>query len=167
MGQNSCTMISQAAWEDLKWWRSALFSDMSRPARYTWSGTLISTWRDGSGTAAGGTIHMAEADQPTFVVGPAAMRLGQWRPFVHHSTSNFKEMRTLFTALELIDSDPDRREACFAATLFYFTENPVTYFAVQAGSSKLPHLQVLVRRINLLELRLGYLMEVVHVPQSS
>jgi hypothetical protein len=160
----SCTLISQAAWEDLEWWRSALASDVRRPARYTRSGTLVSTWGDGSGTGAGGTLHTTEADQPTFRVGPAAMWLGQWRPFVHHSTSNYKEMRTLLTALELIDGDPTRKAACFGTTLFYFTDNSVTYFAVQAGSSKLPHLQNLVRRIKLLELRLGCLLEVVHVP---
>jgi hypothetical protein len=160
----SCTMISQAAWEDLEWWRSALASDVRRPARYTRSGTLISTWGDGSGTGAGGTLHTTEADQPTFHVGQAAMWLGQWRPFVHHCTSNYKEMRTLLTALELIEADPDRKAACFGTTLFYFTDNSVTYFAVQAGSSKLAHLQLLVRRIKLLELRLGCLLEVVHVP---
>jgi hypothetical protein len=157
-------MISQAAWEDLEWWRSALASDVRRPARYTRSGTLISTWGDGSGTGAGGTLHTTEADQPTFHVGQAAMWLGQWRPFVHHCTSNYKEMRTLLTALELIEADPDRKAACFGTTLFYFTDNSVTYFAVQAGSSKLAHLQLLVRRIKLLELRLGCLLEVVHVP---
>ena len=160
----SCTLLSKTAWDDLAWWRAALVSDVKRPARYPRSGTLVAAWGDGSGTGAGGTLHTTEADKPTFEVGRAAMWLGQWRPFVHHSTSNYKEMRTLLTALELIAGDPVRRAACFGTTLFYFTDNSVTYFAVQAGSSKLPHLQALVRRIKLLELKLGCLLEVVHVP---
>jgi hypothetical protein len=91
------------------------------------------------------------------------MWLGQWHPYVLASSSNYKEMRTLHTALELLESNPERKAACFGTT-FYFTDNSVTYFAVQGGSSKSPGLQSLVRKIKLLELRLGCLLEVVHVP---
>jgi hypothetical protein len=92
------------------------------------------------------------------------MWLGQWHPYVLASSSNYKEMRTLHTALELLESNPERKAACFGTT-FYFTENSVTYFAVQGGSSKKPGLQSLVRQIKFLELRLGCLLEVVHVPE--
>jgi hypothetical protein len=173
----SCTSISDVAWSDLLWWRTALQSDVSRPARYPGSGTLVTTWGDGSGTGAGGTIHTTQADrptgaggalpatdEPTFRVGPAAMWMGQWRPRIHKFSSNFKEMRTLLTALELLDGDPVRKAACKGTTLFYFTDNSVTYYAVMSGSSTSPHLQDLVRRIKLLELSLGCLLEVVHVP---
>jgi hypothetical protein len=40
----------------------------------------------------------------------------------------------------------------------------VTYYAVSSGSSTIARLQDLVRRIKLLELNLGCLLEVVHVP---
>ena len=114
----SCTKISDAAWDDLLWWRAALLSGVSRPARYPGSGTLVTTWGDGSGTGAGGTIHTTEAhkatgtggslpdDEPTFRVGEASMWMGQWRPRIHKFSSNFKEMRTLLTAMELLDRDP-------------------------------------------------------------
>jgi hypothetical protein len=73
-------------------------------------------------------------------------------------------MRTLLTALELLEHDPVRKAACKGTTVFYFTDNSVTYFAVSSGSSTSPHLQDLVRRIKLLELTPGCLLEVVHVP---
>jgi hypothetical protein len=72
-------------------------------------------------------------------------------------------MRTLLTALELLETDPERKASCKDTTLFYFTDNSVTYYAVSAGSSTSPHLQDLVRRIKLRELSLGCLLEVVHV----
>jgi hypothetical protein len=160
----SCTLLSDAAWADLLWWRAALAHDVSRPARFLGSATLVTTWGDGSGTGNGGTLHTTEADKPTFCVGKAAMWMGQWCPRVHKFSSNFKEMRTLLTALELIAHDPARKHACKGTTLFYFTDNSVTYYAVSAGFSTSPHLQDLVRRIKLLELSLGCLLEVVHVP---
>jgi hypothetical protein len=160
----SCTLLSDAAWADLLWWRAALASDVSRPARFPGSATLVATWGDGSGTGNGGTLHTTEANKPTFCVGKAAMWMGQWCPRVHKFSSNFKEIRTLLTALELIANDPARKTACKGTTLFYFTDNSVTYYPVSSGSSTSPHLQDLVRRIKLLELSLGCLLEVVHVP---
>jgi hypothetical protein len=160
----SCTLISDAAWADLMWWRAALMRDVSRPARFPGSATLVTTWGDGSGTGAGGTLHTTDADQPTYRVGQVAMWMGQWCPRVHKFSSNYKEMRTLLTALELLETDQERKAACKGTTLFYFTDNSVTYYAVSAGSSTSPHLQDLVRRIKLLELSLGCLLEVVHVP---
>jgi hypothetical protein len=93
--------------------------------------------------------------------GETDMGLDQRRPYVHASSSNYKEMLTLLNALELLESNPERKAACFGTTLFYFTDNLVTYFAVQGGSSESPGLQSLVCQIKLLELRLGCLLEVV------
>jgi hypothetical protein len=160
----SCTLISDVAWSDLAWWRNALANDVNRPARFPGSATLVTTWGDGSGTCNGGTLHTTETDKPSFIVGKAAMWMGQWRPRVHRFSSNYKEMRTLLTVLELLEHDPARKNACKGTTVFYFTDNSVTYYAVSAGSSTSPHLQDLVRRIKLLELSLECLLEVVHVP---
>jgi hypothetical protein len=49
-------------------------------------------------------------------------------------------------------------------TVFYSTDNIVTYFVMQNGSSSSPKLHKLVRAAKLLELRLGCRIEVVHVP---
>jgi hypothetical protein len=49
-------------------------------------------------------------------------------------------------------------------TVFYFTDNIVTYFVMQNGSSSSPELHRLVRAAKLLELQLGCCIEVVHVP---
>ena len=50
------------------------------------------------------------------------------------------------------------------ATLFYFTDNLVTYYIVSGGSSSSPELQKLLRRLKFLELLLGIRLEVVHIP---
>jgi hypothetical protein len=49
-------------------------------------------------------------------------------------------------------------------TVFYFTDNIVTYFVMQNGSSSSPELHKLVRAAKLLELQLGCRIEVVHIP---
>jgi hypothetical protein len=49
-------------------------------------------------------------------------------------------------------------------TVFYFTDNIVTYFVMQNGSSSSTELHKLVRAAKLLELQLGCRIEVVHVP---
>jgi hypothetical protein len=50
------------------------------------------------------------------------------------------------------------------ATLFYFTDNLVTYYIVSGGSSGSPELQKLLRHLKSLEIRLSIRLEVVHVP---
>jgi hypothetical protein len=49
-------------------------------------------------------------------------------------------------------------------TLFSFTDNLVTYYIVQSGSSLSSELHKLIREIKRLELLLGCRVEVVHVP---
>jgi hypothetical protein len=73
----SYTLISDAAWVNLMWWRAALMRDISRPARFPGSATLVTTWDDGTGNGAGGTLHTTDADQPTYRVGQVAMWMGQ------------------------------------------------------------------------------------------
>jgi hypothetical protein len=50
------------------------------------------------------------------------------------------------------------------ATLFYFTDNLVSYYIVSGGSSASPELQKLLRRIKFLELTLSIRLELVHIP---
>jgi hypothetical protein len=50
------------------------------------------------------------------------------------------------------------------STLFYFTDNLVSYHIVSGGSSGSPELQKLLRRLKYLELCLGIRLEIVHIP---
>jgi hypothetical protein len=49
-------------------------------------------------------------------------------------------------------------------TLFYFTDNLVTYFVVQNGCLSSEELHKLVWEIEILEIALGCRVEAVHVP---
>ena len=51
--------------------------------------------------------------------------------------------------------------------MFYFTDNIVTYYVVNGGSSRSPGLQDLIYRIKALEQVLGCMLEVVHVPGTT
>jgi hypothetical protein len=49
-------------------------------------------------------------------------------------------------------------------TLFYFTDNLVSYYVVHNGSSTSRELHKLIRRIKILEIKLDCHVEPVHVP---
>ncbi len=50
------------------------------------------------------------------------------------------------------------------STLFYFTDNMVSYYVVQNGSSANPALHELICRIKMWEVELGCRIEAIHVP---
>lgn len=52
------------------------------------------------------------------------------------------------------------------ATLFYFTNNLVTYYIVSGGSLGSPKLQKLLCQLKLLEFSLGIILIVVHIPST-
>ena len=87
--------------------------------------------------------------------------MGTWRPQVHSFSSNWKELRTLVHTLE---REVGGKGRLHNSTLFYFTDNMVTYYIVSGGSSSSPELQQLIRRLKYLELVLGIRLEVVHIP---
>jgi hypothetical protein len=87
--------------------------------------------------------------------------MGTWRSHVHSFTSNWRELRTLVHTLEREVGGNGRLRG---STLFYFTDNLVTYYIVTGGSSTSPELQKLLRRLKYLELSLGIRLEVVHIP---
>jgi hypothetical protein len=87
--------------------------------------------------------------------------MGTWRPHVHSFSSNWKELRTLVHTLERELGGQGRLHQ---ATLFYFTDNVVTYYIVSGGSSGSPELQKLLRRLKYLEMTLSIRLEVVHIP---
>ena len=59
--------------------------------------------------------------------------MGQWHPYVFHSSSNWKELKTLLLTLQMVrDRHSEKVEG---STLFYFTDNSATYWICQSGSS--------------------------------
>ena len=138
----------------MRWWASLLSDDRGRTLRTGRSGTLVPTWGDGSGTGTGGTLHYPGE--------PLQLWMGQWSPAVHHQSSNWKELKTLLLTLQQFASRP--RSETEGVTLFYFTDNSVTYYVTSSGASPSPGLHALVEEIQLLSLRLGCQLEVVHVP---
>jgi hypothetical protein len=123
------------------------------------SGTLIPSMGDGSGTGTGGTVQYSNT------TAPLEMWMGVWSPRVFHFSSNWKEMRTLLATLQRAKAT--HRSDIDGTTFFYFTDNIVVYFAVTSGSSTSPGLQAMVEQIKLLEIELGIILEVIHVPGTT
>jgi len=140
--------------KDLIWWRKILLSSVGRVARTGKSATLIPTWGDGSGTGTGGTLGIPDA--------PLEMWMRQWSPCIFSYSSNWKELKTLHLTM-LRMQDQYLLEAR-GTTIFYFTDNFVTYCIVSSGASSSPELHFLIEQIRLLELDLNCTLVAVHVP---
>jgi hypothetical protein len=151
-------ILDELAWADLEWWRLALSSSVCRPVRARKSGTLSTKFGDGSGTGTGGTNETYEGAATT----PMEMWMGTWDAHVHHFTSNWKELCTLKLSMEQESKRASPR--CKGATMFYFTDNEVTYHIVNGGSSREPRLQKLIHEIKALEILLQCHLVVIHVP---
>jgi hypothetical protein len=151
--------LTEEEWLDLAWWEAALRLDISVKAYSSAQGTLGVAYGDGSGSGTGGTVQILGRDGecPTMEAW-----MGTWRAQVHSFSSNWKELRTLVHMMEReLDQGKGR---LWNATLFYFTDNLVTYYIVSGGSSSSPELQKLIRRLKYLELLLVVRLEVVHIP---
>jgi hypothetical protein len=118
-------------------------------------GSLVVTWGDGSGTGTGGTSESLSQR------GHLETWMGSWAPHVQHFDSNWRELRTL---LWTVERKVQQGQELQGATLFYFTDNMVTYYIVHNGSSRSPELHKIIRRIKALELQLRCRIEVIHVP---
>lgn len=145
--------------DDLTWWEAFLQHNPGAPSRSMAVGSLGITWGDGSGTGTGGTLQFlgasAESNQPL------ETWMGVWTPAAVHHDSNWKELRTLVLTLERIVG---RQQDVCGHTIFYFTDNLVTYYVVNNGSSTSPELHRLIRQVKLLEVKLGCRLEPIHVP---
>ena len=151
-------VLSEAAWEDLEWWYQFLHRNPGCVSRTATAGSLAASWGDGSGTGTGGTIEKAGTARTE----PSVLDvwMGTWALSVQHHTSNWKELRTMLRTLER-ERGGTRLQGL---TLFYFTDNLVSYYIMMSGSSSSAELHRLIRRIQLLLLELGCRLEVVHVP---
>ena len=150
--------LTSEEWMDLDWWASALQAPRPVQAYSTQQGALGVSFGDGSGSGTGGTVQVLGHDGSCPHM---EAWMGTWRPHVHSFSSNWKELRTLVHTLERELGGQGRLHQ---ATLFYFTDNLVTYYIVSGGSSGSPELQKLLRRLKYLEMTLSIRLEVVHVP---
>ena len=146
--------LSSLAWSDLDWWQQCLTLNRGVSCLSSCSGATAVTWGDGSGTGGGGTLEM-EGNGPNL-----EFWMGTWSPHVGSFSSNWKELRTL---LEMLRREKGKQRLRHGI-LFYFTDNLVTYYIVQGGSSSSPELHKLIRMIKQLENQLECQVEVVHVP---
>ena len=153
----TCTELKEEDWLDLDWWLEALNRGLCRFSRSRHLHNLGITWGDGSGTGTGGTFQMLPSGGGSMTM---EAWMGIWQPQVFHFSSNWKELRTLLHALER-ERHTERVRGC---TVFYFTDNMVTYYIAHSGGSSSPELHKLLRRLKGLELELELHLEVVHVP---
>jgi len=154
---NTVVTLSEQAWAHLAWWEQYLHCNPGRQCRAAFGGFLAATWGDGSGTGTGGTYEDQGATGP---LPNMETWMGVWTSHVHHFSSNWRELRTLLRTLERLRGRP----GLYRVTVFYFTDNLVTYYIVQGGSSSSPELHALIMAIKLLELELQVHLEVIHVP---
>jgi hypothetical protein len=152
----SVIRLSSTAWQNLEWWEAYLTRNPGATGVSGQSGTLVTTWGDGSGTGAGGTLEIRDD------TGPPSMLtwMGTWSPSVQSFSSNWRELRTLYQTLRRQQDNP----ALCHSTVFYFTDNLVSYYIMSSGSSTSPELHRLVLQIKRLELVMCCHLEVIHVP---
>jgi hypothetical protein len=155
--------LSQHVIDDLGWWKELLLVNPGNKSRTATFGTLVVTWGDGSGTGTGGTLERVKIGK-TDPLPTVETWMGAWSPQVFHFDSNWKELRTILWTLEQRCYRRPDRHIYWGTTLFYFTDNQVSYFVVQGGSSSSPELHKLVREIKILEVKLGCRLKALHVP---
>ena len=119
--------LSPEEWLDLSWWEDALRLNISVQAFSSQHGTLGVSYGDGSGSGTGGTVQILSH---TEACPRMEAWMGTWCPLVHSFTSNWKELRTLVHTLEREVMGEGRLHN---STLFYFTDNMVTYYIVSGG----------------------------------
>ena len=139
----------------LKWWRGFLYNGGGRSVRPLRAGTLSSLFGDGSGTGTGGTVWVDGA--------PQLQWSAVWDVVVYCYTSNYKELNTIKLALQQLKkySDPT---VIRHSTVFYFTDNSVSYYIAASGSSGNHNLHRLITEIRHLEMELGIQLVVIHIP---
>jgi hypothetical protein len=148
--------LSSVAWQNLEWWEEYLVRNPGAAGVSGQSGTLVTTWGDGSGTGAGGTLEIRGEAGPK----PMLTWMGTWSPSIQSFSSNWRELRTLYQTLQRQRDNSALRNS----TVFYFTDNLVSYYIMASGSSTSPELHRLVLQIKRLELVMACHLEVIHVP---
>jgi hypothetical protein len=149
--------MSEHTLADLTWWKKFLTENPGNRSPSGSLGSMTVTWGDGSGTGTGGTVETVKPGLPKIDTW-----MGTWVPIVSHFDSNWRELRTLLWTVERLAKGD--LEKLLGGTMFYFTDNLVTYYVVQNGSSSSPELHQLVRNLKGLKVEIQCRIEVVHVP---
>ena len=153
--------LSRASIRALEWWRDFLeINPGAATCRSTSANGLVMKWGDGSGTGTGGTTELYPLTAAQERCPNIELWMGVWKVQAQVQTSNWKEARTI---LEALRQEKDGRRLK-GATVFYMTDNLVSYYVINNGSSREFKLHGLVMEIKALELELGFHLEVVHVP---
>jgi hypothetical protein len=152
--------LTAEEWLDLDWWAAFLQLNPRVTAYSTNQGALGISFGDGSGSGTGGTLQVLGRNGGC---PPMEAWMGTWRSHTHSFSSNWRELRTVVFTLEREVGGCGRLHG---STLFYFTDNLVTYYVVSGGSSRSPEIQRLLRRLKYLEMALAIRLEVVHIPGS-
>jgi hypothetical protein len=159
---SSVMKLSSVGRQDLEWWKAFLDSN---PGNESCTGSMASmtvTWGDGSGTGTGGTSKLVARGDQRQGLDEIETWMGTWAPHMSHFDSNWRELRTLSWTLERKLQQTTIQIQ--GGTLFYFTDNMVTYYIVNNGSARNPDLHQVVRDIKAMEIKLKCRVEVVHVP---
>jgi hypothetical protein len=149
--------LSDKTRADLKdWWHLFLHKNPGNRSRAGYMSTVGVSWGNGSGTGTGGTFEFAHNNED-----PILTWMGTWSPLAVTHDSNWRELRTLLWTMERLDRQGADLQG---GTLFYFTDNLVSYYIVHNGSSTSRELHKLIRRIKILEIKMDCRVELVHVP---
>jgi hypothetical protein len=153
-----CTSIvlSDSALADLGWWKDFLQLNPGDPSCSGSAGHLLTVdWGNGSaGTGTGGTSKTLD----DFKLLLMETWMGAWATHVHHFSSSWWELQTLVWSLER-HCQAERKDMRDGGAVFCCTDNSVTYFVMQNGSSASPELHKLVRAAKLLEPQAAWLLD--------
>jgi hypothetical protein len=145
----------------LRWWKEHLLhapgSTTHRAACYQ---GIVIKWGDGSGTGTGGTTEFYELSPEQKRSPGIELWMGVWGARAKSQTSNWKEARTILESL-LQERLTGRLQG---RLVFFMTDNLVSYYIVNQGSSRSASLHALVMEIKEICEALGCMLEVVHVP---
>jgi hypothetical protein len=115
----SFTLLDECSTKDLTLWKGLLTRNKGQRARAIKSGTLISSFGDGSDTGTGGYVRYHDAVD-------FEMWMGVWSPHAYCFSSNWKEARTLYATLQR--ACDQHQHDLRGVTFFYFTDNMTTYY---------------------------------------
>jgi hypothetical protein len=153
--------LSEDSKRSLHWWRHHLAHTVGSSTYRATSGKgIVLKWGDGSGTGTGGTTEFYQITEDQLRSPGIELWMGVWGARAKPRTSNWKEARTVLESL-LQEKNTGRLQG---RMVFYMTDNLVSYYIINQGSSRSPGLQQLVSEIKELCLKLECQLEVVHVP---
>ncbi|HEY9814960.1 MAG TPA: hypothetical protein V6D20_04030, partial [Candidatus Obscuribacterales bacterium] len=158
---HTTVLLTPPSHSALQWWISHLQEHPgATTCRARSTGGLVMKWGDGSGTGTGGTTEFYPVDPSQAHSPHMETWMGTWGAKARPQSSNWKEARTVLEALRQ-DEESARLKDC---TVFYMTDNLVSYYIIKGGSSRSPGLHHLVQEILATTERQECRLEVVHVP---